>query len=336
MKITRVEQFIVAVPYISPIRKYRPTEHLDQPIAILRVHTDEGLIGLGEGGRGQRFDDQIPSWIGLDPLALKWTSLSGAWAMAIFDLVGQALRLPAHKLMGSQHWEKVPVSYWSCPMEPEEFAAEAEVGARLGFKSHKIKARPWNVVETVKQMAAAAGPDYAITVDPNFTFESLGQTARLARQLEGYNIQAFEDPFPYQPGWHDYRLLRQKIEFPVAPHLYDPKMILSALRAEAADLFNTGGSVAQTLQNAGLAEAAGLPVWLQVVALGLGISGAYGTHVHAVVRNATIPSDSLHFLRENDLIGGALRPRDGFVEVPTAPGLGVELDLDAVEHYRVG
>ena len=112
-------------------------------------------------------------------------------------------------------------------------------------------------------------------------------------------------------------------------------MIMAAIKAEAADMFNTGGSPAGTLQNAGIADAAGMPVWLQVVALGLGVSGAFGTHVHAVVKNATIPSDCLHFVRENDLTFGALTPKEGFVEVPTVPGLGVELDMKAVEKYRV-
>ena len=113
-------------------------------------------------------------------------------------------------------------------------------------------------------------------------------------------------------------------------------MIIDAIKADAADMFNTAGSPMSTQQNAGIAEAAGLPVWLQVVGLGLGVSGAFGTHVHAVIKNATIPSDSLHFVRENDLIYGALTPKDGFVEVPTTPGLGIELDMDAVEKYRVG
>ena len=111
---------------------------------------------------------------------------------------------------------------------------------------------------------------------------------------------------------------------------------MSAIRAEAADMFNLGGDCERVIINAGMAEAAGMPVWLQVVGLGLGISGAYGTHVHAVVRNATIPSDSLHFTRENDLIFGALTPKEGLGDVPTTPGLGVELDMDAVKHYLVG
>ena len=336
MKITKVEQFVVAVPHIPPIQKHRPQDYIERPIAIIKVHTDEGIYGLGEGGRGERFDGVMDSWMGMNPMALKWQSLGGAFGSAIFDIVGKALGVPAHKLMGAQHWEKVPVGYWSCPMEPEEFAREAEVGVKLGFKTHKLKARPWNIVETVRLMTEAAGKDYGIIVDPNFTFETPEQSIRLAYELEKYNIQAFEDPFSYKEyGWDSYRQFREQTRIPLAPHLYDPKMIMAAIKAEAADMFNTGGSPAGTLQNAGIADAAGRPVWLQVVALGLGVSGAFGTHVHAVIKNATIPSDCLHFVRENDLTYGALTPKDGSVEVPTVPGLGVELDMKAVEKYRV-
>ena len=56
MKITKVEQFVVVAPYIQPIQKYRPTGYHDRPIAIVKGHTSEGIYGLGEGGRGGRFD----------------------------------------------------------------------------------------------------------------------------------------------------------------------------------------------------------------------------------------------------------------------------------------
>lgn len=336
MKIINVEQFVTAVPHIPAIQKTRPTDYRDRPIAFIKVYTDEGIYGLGEGGRGQRFDDAMEGWIGQDPMALEWTTLGGAFGMAVYDIAGKALGLPAHKLMGTKHWDRVPVGWWSSPMEPAAFAEQAEIGAKMGFTTHKLKARPWNIVETVKLITKAAGPDYGIIIDPNMTFGTLHETVRIARELEGYNIQAYEDPFPYLPGWHTYRDLRSKIVAPVAPHLYDPKQIMGAIRAEAADAFNTGGTVEETIINAGIAEAAGMPVWLQVVGLGLGVSGAYATHLHSVVRNATIPSDSLHYTRENDLTFGKFAPKDGFVEVPDEPGLGVELDMDAVEKYRVG
>lgn len=78
---------------------------------------------------------------------------------------------------------------------------------------------------------------------------------------------------------------------------------MSAIRAEGADMFNSGGTVEQTIINAGMAEAPGMPVWLQVAGLQLGVSGAYGNHVHAEIRNATISFDVLHFTRQNDLVG---------------------------------
>ena len=336
MKITRIDQFLTAVPHIPAIQQSRPDDYRQRPIPIIQVHTDEGLVGLGEGGRGERLDGLAAEWVGRDPMVPNLTSMGGAMAMALFDIAGKALGVPAHRLMGTRHWDRVPVGYWSPPLEPRQVAAMAEEGVRQGYKTHKLKARPWNIVEMVRLMTEVAGPDYGIIVDPNFTFNDLATSLRLAAQLEEYNVQAFEDPFQYLPGWHQYRDFRRHSRIPLAPHLYDPKMVLGAIRAEAADMFNTGGSVETTLVNAGMAEAAGVPVWLQVVGLGLGVSGAYGTHVHAVIRNATIPSDCLHFTRENDLIGGALTPKDGLVAVPSAPGLGVELDMAAVEHYRVG
>ena len=336
MKIAQIETFVTAVPHIPAIQKSRPDDFSQRPITLIKVHTDEGIHGLGEGGRDQDLSDIEREWVGKDPLSFNLTTMGGAMGMALFDIAGKALGVPAHRLMGSKHWDEVPVGYWSPPLEPVEFAAMAEEGARQGYKTHKLKARPWNIVETVRLMTEAAGPDYGIIVDPNFTFGDLHTSLKLAEELEKYNIQAFEDPFQYLPGWHQYRDFRRHSRIPLAPHLGDPRQVMSAIRAEAADMFNLGGSVETAQIMAGMAGAAGMPVWLQVVGLGLGVSGAYGTHAHAVIANATIPSDSLHFTRENDLIGGALTPKNGVVKVPETPGLGVELDMDAVEHYRVG
>ena len=57
MKITSIEQFKTAVPHIPEIQKSRPTHYKDSPITMLKVHTDEGIYGLAEGGRGETFED---------------------------------------------------------------------------------------------------------------------------------------------------------------------------------------------------------------------------------------------------------------------------------------
>ena len=67
MKIIRIEEFVTAVPHIPSIEKSRPGDYLERPISLIRVHTDEGICGVGEGGRGgsleRLFDVKIESWI---------------------------------------------------------------------------------------------------------------------------------------------------------------------------------------------------------------------------------------------------------------------------------
>ncbi len=336
MKITKIEEHVTAVPHIPSIEKSRPGDYLKRPISIIEVYTDEGIIGLGEGARGSTLENLGETWIGIDPLTVNLTCQGGAMGMALFDIVGKALELPANKLMGARHWDAVPVGWWSPPLEADEFAAMAEEGARLGYKTHKLKARKKNIVETVELMTAVTGSDYGIIVDPNFEFGSLSTSLRIAEKLEKYNIEAFEDPFQHLPGWHQYRDFRRHSRIPLAPHLGDSQKVMSAIRAEAADMFNLGGTIENVQGMAAMAEAAGMPVWLQVVGLGLGISGAYGTHVHSTIRNATVPSDSLHFTRESDLVHGKLMPKEGMVTVPDLPGLGVNLDREALERYKIG
>ena len=337
MKITAIEHIKVAVPYIEDIQKYRPTEHLDQPILLIKVHTDEGLVGLGDGGRGMDVSAEIPQWIGVDPLAVDLSQTRAPFSQALYDIVGKAAGLPAHRFMGSKRRDRVPVGYWSCHMEPEDTARQAERGHGLGFKTHKLKARPWDIVRTVELMTQAAGPDYAIIVDPNFYFETLPDSLRLARRLEAYNIFCFEDPFPFD-DWDQYHLFRQKSPIPLAAHLHTPLQVLEAVRHQAADYFNLGGDNFDiTYRCAAVAEAAQRRVWLQEEKdLSLGVAAAYAAHVACVIPNAVIPLDILHFLRQDDLVHNALPPQQGTIAVPQGPGLGVELDEDALAHYRVG
>ena len=111
MKITKVERFVTAVPHIPSIEQSRPGDFRERPITILRVHTDDGIIGIGEGGRGDLMEDVESQWLGVDPLNLNLTTMGGAVAMACFDIVGKAFGVPAHRLMGSKHWEQVPVGW---------------------------------------------------------------------------------------------------------------------------------------------------------------------------------------------------------------------------------
>ena len=220
-------------------------------------------------------------------------------------------------------------------MEPHETAAEAEVGQRLGFKNHKLKARSWNIVETARQMKEATGPEYTIGVDPNTQFALLPTAARLADELEAVGtVAVFEDPM-LKNNLEWYRMLREKTHIPIALHLGAPTSVLAALKAECIDYVNLGGSAAQVRKAAALAEAADVPCWIQMGGLCTGILAAYSVHLQATLPNATLPCDELPFTREADVSAGGLNLSEGHFTVPMGPGLGIEVDMGVIERYRV-
>lgn len=334
MKITEIELYEVEIPPIPPIAKYMPKIYT---LTVCRVLTDEGLEGIGEcQGTPAQFAKKAAELKGQDPLALDPFAQPDPFACALFDIAGQAYEIPVYRFFGEQVRDRVPVSYWSCPMEPEETAAQAAVGAKLGFTNHKLKARPWNIVETVRLMKDAAGPDYTVGVDPNTLFERPHVAARLAEELEPFGTVAnFEDPvLKNNLDW--YRLLREKTHIPIALHLGHPRDVLKALKAECIDFVNLGGNAQQLKKAAAVAEAADVPCWVQMGGLCLGVHAAYSTHVQATIPNATLPCDELPFTRVADVVGGGLVVENGHFIVPEAPGLGVNLDMAVVEKYRVG
>lgn len=333
MKITDVDVYEVEIPPIPPIAKYFPKIY---DITLVRLRTDEGLAGWGEcQGRKAHLEASFTAYAGRDPLALDPFAQPDAINCALLDIAGQAWGVPVHRFFGAKVRDRVPVSYWSCHMEPPETAAEAEVGARLGFTNHKLKARTWDIVETIRLMKAAAGPGYTVGVDPNTQFAQPAVAARLAAELEPFGTVAnFEDPV-LKDNLDWYRLLREKTWIPQALHLGAPAGVLAALKAEAVDYLNVGGPAAQVRKAAALAEAANVPVWVQMGGLCLGILAAYSVHLQATLPNATLPCDELPFTRVADICDGSLVVEQGAFHVPTAPGLGIAVDLGVVERYRV-
>jgi L-alanine-DL-glutamate epimerase-like enolase superfamily enzyme len=231
-------------------------------------------------------------------------------------------------------------------MEPAETSAEAEAGARMGFTNHKLKARSWNIVETVRLMKEAAGSDYTVGVDPNTEFRYPHVAARLAAELEPFGtVVNLEDPvLKSHLDW--YRLLREKTHIPIAMHFGAPQaagknplrldLLLEALKAECIDQAVLGGSAWEVKKAAALAEAADVPVWVQMGGVCLGVLAAYSVHVQSTIPNATLPCDELPFVRAADVLDGGLSLDQGHFFVPEGPGLGVELDMSVVEKYRVG
>jgi len=342
LKICGFEMFKVAVPFIPRLKLLDETLGVI-PIVILSLETDEGLVGLGEAFRGQAEEavrQAAQSLLGQDPLELNPQQLpvpqglAPAFEMALYDIVGKAVGLPVCSLLGARYREKVEVSYWSPHTPPGETAEGARIAVEKGFKSYKLKARPWDIVEQVRAIEEAVGSRLEIVADPNTLFGYPSTAIRLAKQLEAHNVKCFEDPVPkWNLDW--YAFMRQKTTVPMALHLGEATDVVNAVKREACDYLNLGGSMSQFVRMANIAEAAGIQVW-HGSGVDLGIADMSYVHACAAAKAATLPSDIIgNFLREDDVIKSPIEIVDGYAKVPREPGLGVDFDLQAVEKYRV-
>ena len=124
------------------------------------------------------------------------------------------------------------------------------------------------------------------------------------------------------------------MEVPIARHLGSPQDIYRNMREEAVDAINTGGNGAGIRKNAAVAEADGLPVWLQLFAFGSCVASNFVVHVVCTFPNCTMPIDKLSHIRVDDLSGGSMNLSGGAITVSDTPGLDITLDMDAVEKYR--
>ena len=363
MKISSVDVWTVVVPTI-PGRVHSPEWVADtgwdqMPKHLIRLNTDTEFYGIGETGRGVPIEDVragAAKLLGKDPEQLtlqnifedrssgdeEWLDVGRgpaypAFEMAIFDLVGRARKLPVHALLGGAVRDRVRADYWIGHQTPEDGKKSVERALKLGFKGVKIKCRIQEpMVERLQAMLDVAGPDFKVTVDPNERFYTAEQTIELAQQLKPLgNVEVFEDPIP-KSDLEGYIKIHDAIGLPVAMHLGDGPGIIRALKAGAAgviDCVNLGGGLVGFMRNASVAAAAALRCW-HGSGNDLGIVDTSYVHAASVAPNCTMASDFVgSWTREDDLIVEPIEFVDGFVPTPMKPGLGCELDLEALPRY---
>lgn len=334
MKITQIEVIKVKVPYHDGIYDLMTKRNLYQIDHVFKVHTDAGIIGIGDGAF--QSEGTIQKYIGRNPF-----EFMNGWAptplqQAFYDIMGKSLAVPVHKLLGEKVQDKASFGYWSIDMTPEEWAAEARHAYSLGYRLHKIKARPWfEVLEQAQAITEAVPDDFQLRVDANDSFETPQRTLEVVNQLKGLNIESFETPIP-QANIEGYQEIKKHTDMPITIHFGNPDPV-EAIRAKMNDSFIIAypdSRAANAKREAIISDAAQLPVWIQIV--GLGITTTYVMHLAAVMRNATMASITLNALRAYDIVTPSTIPlEDGYATIPDNPGLGVELDEDALENSRV-
>ncbi len=343
IKITKLETFLVRPRWL-----------------FLKVHTDAGIVGLGEPiteGRALTCQTAVkevePYLVGKDPRQVvhHWqaiyrhafyrggpilTSVLSGIDMALWDIKGKALGVPVYELLGGPTRTRVRV--YAHARTPEDFKKRIQEGF-TAFKTGPAKRRPSRLVETPAQVAYAAekfaelrklvGDDIDIGCD--FHGAVPPATAKLLiKALEPYQPMFIEEPVNCQN--HDIMAeIARGTHLPIATgeRVFTKWGFREVLEKGAAtilqpDLCHAGG-ITECRLIAGMAEAYYASIAphnpLGPISLAAGVQLA-----------ASIPN---FLIQEQVTLGhGYLKQpfkvRDGYLDLPDGPGLGIELDEDAL------
>ncbi|MDQ2900902.1 MAG: hypothetical protein M3Y07_14045 [Acidobacteriota bacterium] len=352
LKITKIELFKVVVLMQNDINSSPEmsgddlSEFPKTPKHILKVHTDSGIVGIGETARGVREPDlrrNIDYLTGKNIFDLNLTNLDlpyrreyAGFEIALYDAVGKAVGRPVYWLLGGLAQRKVLVNYWCARKNPVDIKRVAQRAVAGKFNGIKMKAFPGDPVVKAVESIASVSSALKVTVDTEGQFKSAADFLPIGRGLDAVgNMRVIEDPVA-KKNMEGFIALRKQLKTPLALHQGDPRELIRFIRADACDIFNTGPSpsMASFVANCYLAGAAGKPVW-HGSGHELGILDAAMLHSCAAAPNCTLPSDILSFQRVDDLIVKPIDIRDSYAHVSDAPGLGLELDEDAVRRYKV-
>lgn len=365
MRIDRIDVVAVDVPYRDHMRPLVTSglvltgaNHL-----LVRVHTDDGLYGVGEAvprpsvygenreGIAAAIRDYLgPTLIGGDPFSVM--SAWGSWSrvvgnntakasldIAMHDLVGRATGTPLHRWLGGGDPRGIPLTRALGIGTPDGVAAEAAEAVDAGFGSVKVKVGKSVEadVDVVDAVRSRIGDDVFLYVDANCGYSRI-DAHRAARSFAAAGVALFEEPLPAGDVAGRYALSQSRgIAILADESLNDfgrfigeslsGSIAAASLRAVRAGFVGARDLVAVTRA---------VPVDLLVgshrelgigLAANLQLAAAYDVSLPAELSSGDTLSHTL--LRE------PLDVRGGQIFVPSGTGLGVDLDEDAVRRHTV-
>lgn len=305
-----------------------------EPI-IVRIKTDADVTGIGDAmmpaDQARRLLEQMT---GHSPWEYLLDDRLGGILVAVYDMVGKIVGLPVSRLFSPDVKTHIQQTWWSQCFPPDLMASEAKRGADLGYRVHKVKARPWeDPIEQAEAICGAIPRDMRVWVDANAWWGSVGRTLFFTERLEKFhNYFAIESPIRREKV-DGYRELKGKVALQVTEHM--PADPMPFVREGLLSAFVVGGPLGKGLvQRALMAEVTKIPLWVEH-SIHSGVNQVFQAHQAAAFPGIEYAISVTHVL-EDDLMSEPFTMKDGFYEVPTMPGLGVSLDENAIEKYRVG
>jgi len=331
MKITDIEVHPIGLEYADErAYEFKHYFHIDRR-TIYVVHTDTGLVGLGEGHSAES-EETIQRYIGTNPFDWMGDETSLGLGTAMYDLMGKAAGVPVYKLFGQKQRSWVPVAAWTVSTHPEHMADAVKTYAERGYTWMKFHLSPFeNVFDQTEAVQQVAPAGFRLHYD--FTMHGTeDHMPDLLTRLQEYPVAGcFEDPLPGE-DLDGYIELRQRVRLPVILHHFPTRATYEILR-RPADAYMLGHyPIGEAAQRAGLFAADNSPFMLQNV--GGAITRAMAMHMMAAFPSATLHLVTSSETWKSDVVKEQLEPINGMVRVPEKPGLGLTLDREELERLK--
>jgi L-alanine-DL-glutamate epimerase-like enolase superfamily enzyme len=260
--------------------------------------------------------------------------------MAMWDAFGKACGQPLHRLWGGTWRTRIEIAAYVFSNDPAKVAASARDFLDRGFTTFKLKIGydEGSDIALTRAVREAIGFQVPLRLDVNGAWTP-GTAKRQCAKLAGFDPAYIEQPLEHD-DIDGHVALRASTSIPIAldETAYTLNDVGNIVRAGAADVIlldpHEAGGLWQCVKAAGAAESVGIPVTLHCGGE-LALSQAAYLHLAASIPNMTLAIDN-----EKDYLGGDISVTqstivDGRLDVPTAPGLGVDVDEDAVNRYAV-
>jgi L-alanine-DL-glutamate epimerase-like enolase superfamily enzyme len=283
----------------------------------------------------------------------------GALDIALHDLRGKIHGVPTHRLLGETVRTKV-VPYASLQPETDDFDAyqdeliawALDAKARgftaakpsitvAGPYAHRGQHQPWSrATALVGELRQALGDEFTLMVDVQYAFPDADTCLGVLREWRQFDLYFVETPLP-SDDIAGYQRITTEQDIPIAAgewlttrFEFAPLIEQRAITVTQPDIGRVGG-LTEALRVARMADQHGLPAIPHLWKTGISVAAA--THFAAVTPNCPYIEYLPPALSASPLRRRLLRREpvmiDGAIPLPTSPGLGVELDREALDHF---
>jgi D-galactarolactone cycloisomerase len=332
---------------------------------LVQVETDEGVSGIGSAsGNGELIEVIVakvlkPLLIGMDPTQIDeiWdkayfrgghkefgtrgigvVALSGV-DIALWDILGKVRGVPVYQLLGGKCRDKVPVYATALyPEEPEKVAARARAFADQGFHGVKIKVgfdleQDIRIVRAVRE---ELGKDFTVMTDANQGY-SVDVGLKAAAAFAECGAFWLEEPL-FVEDIEGHATLREKTKVPIAVgenlhtyYAFENFIVRGAVDFIQPDVARAGG-ITEIKRIAALAAKHNVPVSFHT--WGDGVALAASVHLSAALKDCIVMELDYTYnpLRE-ELLNEPFKVQKGLLTPPEKPGLGIELNPQALERF---